>query len=103
VSHGSLQRQKEENFTISGLAEFSDSARFDRQGILYHGSLLAPESVGCFSMIFVWLGMLLSHNNVCEQLPANILAGMMNFSLKTPIEIVEEEKKNLSARDLLRS
>jgi len=54
-------------------------------------------------MIFVWLGMLLSHNNVCEQLPANILAGMMNFSLKTPIEIVEEEKKNLSARDLLRS
>jgi len=54
-------------------------------------------------MIFVWLGMLPSRNNVCEQLPANILAGMMNFSRKTPIETVEEEKKDLSARDLLRS
>lgn len=42
----------------------------------------------------------LAYNNACEQFPSNFFAGMLNFSLKTYIEIPEEERKNISARDL---
>jgi LemA protein len=45
----------------------------------------------------------MSYNNACEQFPTNILAGMLNYSLKTYIEIPEEERKNISARELFRS
>jgi LemA protein len=45
----------------------------------------------------------MSYNNACEQFPTNILAGMMNYSLKTYIEIPEEERKNINARELFRS
>lgn len=45
----------------------------------------------------------LSYNNACEQFPTNIMAGMMNYPLKTYIEIPEEERKNISARDLFNS
>ena len=44
-----------------------------------------------------------SYNNACEQFPTNIMAGMMNYALKTYIEIPEEERKNISARDLFSS
>jgi LemA protein len=44
-----------------------------------------------------------SYNNACEQFPTNIMAGMMNYALKTYIEIPEEERKNISARDLFNS
>jgi LemA protein len=45
----------------------------------------------------------MSYNNACEQFPTAILAGMMNYSLKTYIEIPDEERKNVSARELFRS
>jgi LemA protein len=45
----------------------------------------------------------MSYNNACEQFPTNILAGMMRYSPKTYIEIPEEERKNISARELFRS
>lgn len=45
----------------------------------------------------------MSYNNACEQFPTNILAGMMNYSLMTYIETPEEERKNISARELFRS
>ncbi|MGZ8142846.1 MAG: LemA family protein [Methylosarcina sp.] len=41
-----------------------------------------------------------SYNNACEQFPTNVMAGLMNFQLKTYIEIPEEERKNISAKDL---
>jgi len=36
----------------------------------------------------------------CERLPTNILAGMMNFSLKTAIELPENVRKYIGAKDL---
>jgi LemA protein len=45
----------------------------------------------------------MSYNNACEQFPTNVLAGMMNYSLKTYIEIPEEERKNINARELFRN
>ncbi|MBL1263987.1 LemA family protein [Methylomicrobium sp. RS1] len=45
----------------------------------------------------------MSYNNACEQFPTNLLAGMMNYSLKAYIEIPEEERTNISARELFRS
>ncbi|MGZ8095068.1 MAG: LemA family protein [Methylosarcina sp.] len=41
-----------------------------------------------------------SYNNACEQFPTYVMAGLMNFQLKTYIEIPEEERKNISAKDL---
>lgn len=44
-----------------------------------------------------------SYNNACEQFPTNIMAGMMNYQLKTYLETPEEERKNISAKDLFSS
>lgn len=41
-----------------------------------------------------------SYNNACEQFPTNLMAGMMNYQLKIYIEIPEEEKKNVNAKEL---
>ncbi|MGR8941104.1 MAG: LemA family protein [Gammaproteobacteria bacterium] len=44
----------------------------------------------------------LSYNNACEQFPTNLLAGMLNYQLKSYLEIPEQERKNISARDLFK-
>ncbi|WP_020565845.1 LemA family protein [Methylosarcina fibrata] len=41
-----------------------------------------------------------SYNNACEQFPTNLMANLMRFQLKTYIEIPEEERGNISARNL---
>ena len=41
-----------------------------------------------------------SYNNACEQFPTNLLAGMMHYQVKTYIEIPEQERQNINARDL---
>ncbi|MCY7409135.1 MAG: LemA family protein, partial [Chitinophagales bacterium] len=41
-----------------------------------------------------------NYNNAVEQFPTNIFARMMNYQLKTFFEIPEEERKNISAKDL---
>lgn len=41
-----------------------------------------------------------SYNTACEQFPSNLLAAMMNFKLKAYIEIPEEERRNVNAKDL---
>jgi len=43
------------------------------------------------------------YNNAVQQFPTNIFAGMMNFQPKTVLEIPEEERKNISAKDLFKS
>ncbi|MGR9086885.1 MAG: LemA family protein [Gammaproteobacteria bacterium] len=45
----------------------------------------------------------LSYNNACEQFPTNLMAGLMNLELKAYIEIPDEERRNVSARELFNS
>jgi len=44
-----------------------------------------------------------SYNNAVEQFPTNVMAGMMKYQMKTYFEIPEEERKNISAKDLFKS
>lgn len=44
-----------------------------------------------------------SYNNAVEQFPTNLFARMMNFQLKSFFEIPEEERKNISAKDLFKN
>ncbi|MEC4747315.1 hypothetical protein [Methylomicrobium sp. Wu6] len=51
-------------------------------------------------------GRILAAQRACTvsgQYSTNILAGMMNYSLKTYIEVPDEERRSVSTRDLLRS
>lgn len=41
-----------------------------------------------------------SYNNACEQFPTNFMANLMNYQTKAYIEIPEQEKRNISAKDL---
>ncbi len=41
-----------------------------------------------------------SYNNACEQFPTNLLAGLMHYQVKTYIEIPEQERQNINARNL---
>ena len=43
------------------------------------------------------------YNNGVEQFPTSIFANMMNFTPKTVLEIPEQERKNISAKDLFKS
>jgi LemA protein len=43
------------------------------------------------------------YNNAVEQFPTNLLAGMMKFAVKPVLEIPEEERKNVSAKELFKS
>jgi LemA protein len=44
-----------------------------------------------------------NYNNAVEQFPTNIFARMMNYQLKTFFEIPDEERKNVSAKDLFKN
>lgn len=43
------------------------------------------------------------YNNAVEQFPTNIFARMMNLTMKPVLAIPEEERKNISARDLFKN
>ncbi|HYV91309.1 MAG TPA: LemA family protein [Chitinophagales bacterium] len=43
------------------------------------------------------------YNNSVQQFPTNIFARMMNFSTKSVLEIPDEERKNISAKDLFKN
>jgi len=43
------------------------------------------------------------YNNAVQQFPTNIFANMMNFVPKSVLEIPEEERKNISAKDLFKN
>ncbi|MGB1247277.1 MAG: LemA family protein [Chitinophagales bacterium] len=43
------------------------------------------------------------YNNSVEMFPSNILAGMIGYKVKDFFEIPEEERKNISAKDLFAS
>lgn len=43
------------------------------------------------------------YNNAVEQFPTNIFAGMMKFGVKPVLDIPEEERKNISAKDLFKN
>ena len=43
------------------------------------------------------------YNNAVEQFPSNIFARMMSFHEKPVLEIPEEERKNISAKDLFKA
>lgn len=42
------------------------------------------------------------YNNAVEQFPTNIMARMMNYVLKSYLEIPDEERKNISAEELFK-
>jgi LemA protein len=47
-------------------------------------------------------GAVTEYNNAVEQFPTNIFARMMDLSIKPVLEIPEEERKNISAKELFR-
>jgi len=44
-----------------------------------------------------------NYNNAIQQFPTSIFAGMMNYQVKTYFEIPEEERKNISAKELFKN
>jgi LemA protein len=43
------------------------------------------------------------YNNAVQQFPTNIFAGMMKLTTKPVLEIPDEERKNISAKDLFKN
>ena len=44
-----------------------------------------------------------NYNNAVEQFPTNVFARMMNYQLKSFFEIPDEERKNISAKELFKN